>query len=99
MLCGDENLVVAVRQPYPRKLVVLIKVNGDDADFSDILVSVKLGTLDNALSCDHAKIVFTRSEVGNTDHGADFFVRFKRKKIDRIHALALTTALGNFVAF
>ena len=68
LLGGKHQLRRAVGELDPCQLVALVKVDGYYAVLADILICVKLGTLDNAVPRDHAEVIIALAEVGNSYH-------------------------------
>ena len=96
---GDHQLLVAVGQLNPAKLVALVKVDGDNSAFSYVLICVKLRSLDNSVFGSHTQIIAAAAEIGNAKHCRYLFVGVYGKNVHYIHSLAGTGALGYLISF
>ena len=85
--CSYEYLLFAVGELYKSQFVALVEIYREYTVFADVLICVKLGTLDNAVFGEHAEIEFFRTELGNSYHGGDLFIRAERKNVDNVHSL------------
>ena len=98
LACGENHVVFSRRVLDKNKLVSVIQMNGDFAALSLILKIFDVRTLDDAMPCDHDKVlVFLKAR--NRNNGGNLLSLAHIDYIYDIGALRRPGSLGNLIGF